>query len=70
MPQATSDRKGGQAGRWTQHVPLVGPAGVPVTARYLMERHPGGSWRVDGCALERLPEQTVRPKPRRRRSDR
>jgi hypothetical protein len=46
-------------GRWTQRVLFVGPDGVPVIARYPMQRQPDGSWRIDGCVLERVLEQRV-----------
>jgi hypothetical protein len=46
-------------GLWTQRVLFVGPDGVPVIARYPMQRQPDGSWRIDGCVLERVPEETV-----------
>lgn len=46
-------------GRWTQRVLVVGADGVPVVAEYLMERQPDGSWRIDGCVMERSPEQTT-----------
>lgn len=46
-------------GRWTQRVLLVGPDGMPVIARYIMERQPDGSWRIDGCVLEPVPEVTA-----------
>ena len=38
---------------------LVGPDGVPIMAQYVMERQPDGSWRIDGCLLERSAEQTT-----------
>ncbi len=50
---------GHEGGHWTQRVLLVGPDGVPVIARYLMERQPDGSWRIDGCILEPVPEVTA-----------
>jgi hypothetical protein len=46
-------------GRLTQRVLVVGPDGVPVVAQYVMERQPDGSWRIDGCTLERSAEQTT-----------
>jgi hypothetical protein len=45
-------------GRWTQRVLVVGGDGVPVVAEYVMERQPDGTWRIDGCVMERSPEQT------------
>ena len=38
-----------------QRVMLVGPDGVPVMARYLMQRQPDGSWLINGCILEKPP---------------
>ena len=46
-------------GRWTQRVLLVGPDGLPIVAQYVMEKQPDGSWRIDGCLLERSAEQTT-----------
>ena len=46
-------------GRWTQRVLVVGPDGVPTVAQYVMEKQPDGSWRIDGCVLERSAEQTT-----------
>jgi hypothetical protein len=46
-------------GRWTQRVLFVGPDGVPVIARYMMERQPDGSWLIDGCVLEKAPDVTA-----------
>ncbi len=48
-----------EGGRWTQRVLFVGPDGVPVIARYTMERQPDGSWLIDGCVLERAPDVTA-----------
>jgi hypothetical protein len=48
-----------EQGRPTQRVLVVGPDGVPVVARYFMQRQPDGSWRIDGCVLERRPERTT-----------
>ncbi len=50
---------GQEDGHWTQRVLLVGPDGVPVVARYLMELQTDGSWRIDGCILESAPETTA-----------
>jgi hypothetical protein len=49
----------GEGGGMTQRVLLVGPDGVPVVADYLMQRQPDGSWRINGCILERAPDQTA-----------
>ena len=38
-------------GQLAQRVALVGPDGVPVTAVYLMEQQPDGTWRIAGCYL-------------------
>jgi hypothetical protein len=40
-------------GRIVQKVLFVGPDGVPVIAEYFMEQQPDGSWRIDGCRLDR-----------------
>jgi hypothetical protein len=42
-----------------QRVLLVGPDGVPVVADYIMERQPDGTWRIDGCLLEKGDAQTA-----------
>ncbi len=42
-----------------QPVEIVGPDGVPVTALYIMERQPDGSWKIGGCVLTRAPGQGV-----------
>lgn len=34
-----------------QEAHVTGPDGTPVTAIYLMQRQPGGAWRIDGCVL-------------------
>jgi uncharacterized protein DUF4864 len=41
----------GMEGRIVQKVLLVGPDGQPVTALYIMEKQPDGTWRIDGCLL-------------------
>jgi len=43
-------------GRITQRVDVVGPDGEPVIAHYLMEQQDDGSWRIDGCILEVVPD--------------
>ena len=40
-------------GRLVQPMRVVGPDGVPVTALYIMERQPDGSWKIGGCVLTR-----------------
>jgi hypothetical protein len=42
-----------------QEVIVVGPDGVPVMALYVMEKQPDGSWRINGCYLARIPDQSV-----------
>ena len=34
-----------------QRVSVIDPDGQPVTAIYIMQRQPDGSWRIDGCYL-------------------
>jgi hypothetical protein len=46
-------------GRIVQKVLFVGPDGVPVIAEYFMERQPDGSWRIDGCRLDRGGDQSA-----------
>ena len=38
-------------GQIMQNVELVGPDGLPYTARYTMEREADGSWRIIACEL-------------------
>ena len=40
-------------GKLIQPMRIVGPDGLPVTALYIMERQPDGSWKIDGCVLTR-----------------
>lgn len=47
------------AGRLVQRVYMVGPDGVAVIADYEMQRQPDGSWRINGCSIERAPDQGV-----------
>lgn len=42
-----------------QEVIVVGPDGVPVMALYVMEKQPDGSWRINGCYLARIPDQST-----------
>ncbi len=42
-------------GDLVQPVRVVGPDGVPVTALYIMERQPDGSWKTNGCVLTQAP---------------
>jgi hypothetical protein len=46
-------------GRLIQQVYMVGPDGIPVIARYEMQRQPDGSWRINGCSIARAPDQGV-----------
>ncbi|MCB1883592.1 MAG: DUF4864 domain-containing protein [Geminicoccaceae bacterium] len=48
-----------ERGRPVQRVRIVGPDGKVVMAHYPMQRQPDGSWRIDGCYLEELPEVAV-----------
>lgn len=43
----------------TQRVLLVGPDGTVVTAWYAMERQADGTWRIDGCVLQRAPDLSI-----------
>lgn len=42
-----------------QEVIVVGPDGIPVMALYVMERQADGSWRINGCYLTRIPDQSA-----------
>jgi hypothetical protein len=46
-------------GRLVQRVYMVGPNGVAVLADYEMQRQPDGTWRINGCSIERAPDQGV-----------
>jgi len=46
-------------GTLVQDVFVVGPDGQPVIARYSMQKQPDGSWRINGCALVKAPDQNV-----------
>jgi hypothetical protein len=46
-------------GRLLQEVFVVGPDGSPALAIYEMQRQPDGTWRINGCWLERAPDQSV-----------
>ncbi len=37
----------------------VGPDGLTYAAHYLMQKQPDGSWRISGCYLTRLEDQSV-----------
>lgn len=42
-----------------QLVFVVGPDGRAYIAHYMMEQQPDGSWRINGCYLEPLGEESV-----------
>jgi hypothetical protein len=42
-----------------QKVHIVGPDGSPVTAFYIMEKQPDGTWRIAGCSLGAPEEQSA-----------
>jgi len=42
-----------------QQVFVIGPDGRGYIAHYMMERQPDGSWRIGGCYLEELGEESV-----------
>jgi ketosteroid isomerase-like protein len=44
-------------GKLVQPVRVIGPDGLPVTALYIMERQPDGSWKIGGCVLTQAPGQ-------------
>ena len=46
-------------GKLVQPVQIVGPDGIPVTALYIMERQPDGSWKIGECVLTRGPGKGV-----------
>jgi hypothetical protein len=46
-------------GRLVQRVYMVGPDGIAVLADYEMQRQPDGTWRINGCTIERAPDQGV-----------
>jgi hypothetical protein len=46
-------------GQPTQLVLLVGPENEVVTAHYLMERQPDGTWRINGCILRPAAERAA-----------
>jgi hypothetical protein len=45
--------------RLIQQVYMTGPDGIPVLALYEMQRQPDGSWRINGVAIARAPDQGV-----------
>jgi len=46
-------------GQIVQKVAFVGPDGVLVTALYIMEQQPDGSWRIAGCIIARAPSESA-----------
>ena len=42
-----------------QRVFVIGPDGQAYLAHYLMEQQPDGSWKINGCVLEPLTDQSV-----------
>jgi len=59
-PREVEFRKLGDVnGTLVQDVFVVGPDGQPVLARYSMQKQPDGSWRINGCALVKAPDQDV-----------
>jgi hypothetical protein len=46
-------------GRLVQQVYMVGPDGVAVIADYAMQKQPDGSWKIDGCSIQKAPDQGV-----------
>jgi hypothetical protein len=43
----------------TQEVFVVGPDGIGYLAYYTMEKQPDGTWRISGCYLVRVPDQSA-----------
>ena len=46
-------------GELTQLVMVVGPDGMPAIAYYLMTQQPEGSWRINGCVIQRTADEVV-----------
>ena len=46
-------------GMLVQPVHVVAVNEIPVTALYIVERQPGGEWRIDGCVLAREPGRNI-----------
>ena len=46
-------------GRLVQQVYMVGPDGIAVIADYAMQKQPDGSWKINGCSIEKAPDQSV-----------
>jgi Domain of unknown function (DUF4864) len=43
----------------TQEVFVVGPDGIGYLAYYTMEKQPDGTWRISGCYLVRIKDQSA-----------
>src|SRR5262245_4210565 len=43
----------------TQEVFVVGPDGIGYLAYYTMEKQPDGTWRISGCYLVRIQDQSA-----------
>ncbi len=46
-------------GRLVQQVYMVGPDGIAVIADYAMQKQPDGSWKINGCSIQKAPDQGV-----------
>lgn len=46
-------------GKLAQRVVLIGPNNGVFSAYYLMERQPGGDWRISGCVLRSIGERAI-----------
>ena len=42
-----------------QVVKVIGPDGRAYTAHYIMQKQPDGRWRINGCYLTRMEDQSV-----------
>ena len=45
--------------RAVQRLFFIGPDGGGSLALYFMERQPGGSWKIDGVQMQRLPDSSA-----------
>ncbi len=48
-----------RAGATEQPVFVIGPDSRAYLAHYIMERQPDGAWRISGCFLERIQDESV-----------
>lgn len=46
-------------GGFDQRVFILGPDGRSYLAHYLMQRQPGGGWKINGCILEMLDDRST-----------